>query len=232
MVDYHSTKGGEKQTGTDGAIFNDNLSDVDAREFFVRVLKNLWAVTTDDACIYWWFANANNLINRQAWEDTNWRMSQILVWIKNSMIFSMGQDYHRQYEPCMFGWKNGKTHFRNKIYSNFKDVINLDHQDFVEMFDVWYEKRDAMRDYIHPTQKPVRLCERALKKNSEIGDIVIDLFSGSGSTLIGCAQGGRVCRTMDLDPKFVEAGIRRYLRSYPDAQVKCLTRDVDMALFK
>ena len=106
------------------------------------------------------------------------------------MIFSHGQDYHRQYEPVMFGWKEGKSHFRNKMYANFKDVINLDFTDYQEMFDVWYERRDVTSNYIHPTQKPVRLAERALKKHSEFGDIVVDLFSGSASTLMGCQGGG------------------------------------------
>lgn len=236
MVDYHAPAGGsyksEKYGDTKGAIMNDNLGDDAAREFFTKILKNMHEVTTDDVTIYWWFANKNNWINRLAWIDAGWKMSQILIWIKNSMVFTAGQDFHRQYEPCMFGWKEGKTHFRNKMYAKFRDVYNLDYGDFVEMFDVWYEKRDSFKDYVHPTQKPVRLCERSLKKHSEIGDIVLDFFSGSGSTLMACAQGKRRCFTMDLDPRYVEVSIRRYLKSYPEAKVKCLTRDVDMSQFK
>lgn len=236
MVDYHSPAGNtyksSKYGGDGGAIFNDDLNEVDAREFFTKVLKNLYAVSTDDACIYWWFANRNNHINRMAFIDTGWKMSQIIIWVKNSMIFAAGQDYHRQYEPCMFGWKEGKTHFKNKMYAKFKDVFNLDFVDFAEMFDVWYEKRDVTQDYIHPTQRPIKLCDRALKKHSEIGDVVVDLFSGSGSTLMGCAQGQRVARVMELDPKYVHAGIKRFLKAYPDVHTECLTRPMDMALFK
>lgn len=147
------------------------------------------------------------------------------------MVFAAGQDYHRQYEPCLFGWKEGKTHFRNKMYAKFKDVFNLDFTDFVEMFDIWYQKRDVTQDYVHPTQKPIRLCERALRKHSEIGDVVVDLFSGSASTLMGCEQGRRLARVMELDPKYVHAGIKRFMRACPQAEVKCLTRDVNMALF-
>lgn len=236
MVNYHSPGGldynSKKFDGTGGAIFSDDLNEEDAKEFFRKVLENLYAVSTDDACIYWWFANRNNHINRQAFIETKWKMSQIIIWIKNSMIFSHGQDYHRQYEPVMFGWKEGKSHFRNKMYANFKDVINLDFTDYQEMFDVWYERRDVTSNYIHPTQKPVRLAERALKKHSEFGDIVVDLFSGSASTLMGCQGGGRRCYTSDLDPKYVHAGIKRFMRFYPDIPVKCLTRDVDMSLIK
>jgi DNA modification methylase len=235
MVDYHSPAGNtyksSKYGGEGGAIFNDDLSEKEAREFFTKVLKNLYVVTTDDACIYWWFANRNNWINRLAFIDSGWKMSQIIVWIKNSMIFAAGQDYHRQYEPVMFGWKDGKTHFKNKMYAKFKDVYNLDFDDYQQMFDVWYEKRDSTASYIHPTTKPVRLAERALRKHSEIGDIVVDLFSGSFSTGIACQQGNRRCFANELDPKYVHAGIKRFMKSYPQEPVACLTRDVNMELF-
>lgn len=235
MVDYHSPAGNtyksKKYGGDGGAIFNDNLGDDEAREFFTKVLKNLYEVTTNDAPIYWWLAAKNAWINQLAFKDSGWKVSQMIIWIKNSMVFAAGQDYHRQYEPALFGWKEGKTHFKNKMYANFKDVFNLDYQDFVEMFDVWYEKRDSTQDYVHPTQKPVRLCERALRKHSEIGDVVIDLFSGSGSTLIGCEQAKRRARVMELDPKYTHAGIKRFMKYRPDVEVKCLTREIDMKEF-
>ncbi len=205
-LDYSSTKYG----GTGGKIFNDNKSDKECLEFYVDILHNLYHFTTDDVTIYWWFANINNHINRFAFEMAGWKMSQILVWVKNSMVFSMGQDYHRQYEPCMFGWKKKKTHYKNKKINNLKDVQNLDFDDYQLMFDTWYEKRDVTQNYVHPTQKPVRLPERGLKKNSEQNDIVIDLFGGSGSTLIACEQMSRKCYTMELDPKYVDVIIKRY----------------------
>ena len=130
------------------------------------------------------------------------------------MIYSQGQDYHRQYEPCMFGWKKGKKHYTNKNIANLKDVFALGYDDFKEAVDqfcdIWYQKRDVTQDYVHPTQKPVRLAERALKKNSQPGDVVIDAFLGSGSTLIGCQQLGRRCYGMELDPKYVDVEIKRW----------------------
>jgi DNA modification methylase len=78
------------------------------------------------------------------------------------------------------------------------------------MLDVWYERRDATQNYVHPTQKPLRLPERALKKSSEKKDIVIDLFGGSGSTLMACEQSERVCHSMELDPKYVDVIIKRW----------------------
>lgn len=203
---YSSTKFG----GTGGKIFNDDLSDDDCVRFFFDVLKNLYEYSEDDSSIYWWFANKNNHLNREAFKMAGWHMSQIIIWLKNSMVFSRGQDYHRMYEPCMVGWKKGKKHFQNKVLANLKDVFSLDVNDFNDLPDVWYQKRDLTTEYIHPTQKPVRLAERALKRNSEMDDIVVDVFLGSGSTMIACEQLKRIFRGMDLDPKYVEVAIRRW----------------------
>lgn len=205
-LDYSSTKFG----GSGGKIFNDKKTDKECLEFYTDILKNLFNHTTDDVTIYWWFANKNNWINRQAFDLGGWHMSQIIIWLKNSMVFSRGQDYHRQYEPCMVGWKNKKSHFKNKKINNLKDVFHLDFDDFSELMDVWYEKRDVTQNYVHPTQKPLRLPERALKKNSERGNIIIDLFGGSGSTLMACDQLKRKCFCMELDPKYVDVIIKRW----------------------
>lgn len=205
---YDSTKFG----GTGGKIFNDNLTDDDCLKFYSDVLSNLHAVTTDDAAIYWWYATSNHGLNADAFKKTKWHLSQVIIWLKNSMVIAQGQDYHRQYEPCMFGWKKGKKHYKNKNITNFKDVFNLDHDDYLEMLDVWYQKRDNTATYVHPTQKPVRLAERGLKKHSEQGDTVIDLFGGSGSTLMACDQMKRRARLMELDPKYCDVIVTRYIK--------------------
>lgn len=106
MVDYHSPGGltyDSKKYGGNNTIFNDNLGEKEALQFYIDVLTNLYAFSDDKATLYWWFANKQNLINRIAWEETGWHMSQIVIWLKNSMVFSRGQDYHRMYEPCMMG---------------------------------------------------------------------------------------------------------------------------------
>lgn len=213
-VDYKSPGGlsydSAKFGGTGGRIFNDNLSDEDCLKFYFDVLNNLYSYTTDDAAIYWWHASKNYGLNADAFKRAKWHISQVIIWLKNSMIISHGQDYHRQYEPCIVGWKKGKTHYKNKNITDFKDVFNLDYDDYLEMLDVWYEKRDNTATYVHPTQKPLRLAERALKKNSEAGDIVIDLFGGSGSTLMACAQMKRRARLMELDPKYCDVIVKRW----------------------
>ncbi|KKU88279.1 MAG: methylase protein, partial [Microgenomates group bacterium GW2011_GWF2_47_9] len=230
-VDYHSPAGNtyksKKYGGTGGAIFNDDMGDEKALEFFTKALEVLKEVSSDSCPIYWWFANKNNYLNRKAFMDSGWYMSQIIVWVKNSMIFSQGQDYHRQYEPCMFGWKKGKKHSTNKKIANLKDVFTLEYEDFREAIDsfcdVWYQKRDITTNYVHPTQKPVKLAERALKKNSNPGDVVIDAFLGSGSTLIGCQQLNRKCYGMELDPKFVDVIIKRW-ESFANSKAELISR--------
>jgi DNA modification methylase len=213
-VNYKSPAGltysSKKYGGTEGKIFNDNLSDKECLAFYRDTLKNLHKRTTDDATIYWWFANINNHINRAAFEEAAWKMSQIIIWVKNSIVLSRGQDYHRVYEPCLVGWKKGQSHYKDKNVTKYQDVMMLDKETFAEQLDAWYEKRDNTAKYVHPTQKPVRLAERALKRNSKSGDIVIDAFGGSGSTLIGCEQLGRRCYCMELDPKYCDVIIKRW----------------------
>lgn len=216
-VDYKSQSGRSYSStdfGGDGSkIFNDNKSDEDCLNFYIDVLKNLYSISTDDASIYWWLAfNINNMVNLLAFLESGWKMSQMIIWVKEQMVFSLGQDYHRLHEPCFYGWKEGNKHYSNKKIANLKDVFSLSIQDFSLLQDIWYEQRDKTAEYIHPTQKPVRLAERAIKKNSRIGDIVVDAFngSGSGSGLIACQQLERKYRGMELDPKFVDATIARW----------------------
>lgn len=197
--------------GTEG-IFNDNKTEEECIEFYTSILKNLYAFTTDDAPMYWWLAMNKIELSLTAFHNAGWRISQTLIWLKNYMTFSRGVDFHRMYEPCLFGWKDGKTHFRNTRIHDLKDIINLEVSDFEQLLDVWYERRDSVMSYEHPTQKPVRRAGRALRKSSEVGALVVDLFGGSGSTLIACEQLGRRCFTMELDPKYCDVIRKRYER--------------------
>lgn len=193
------------------AIFSDDKEGEAAIDFYVAVLKNLYEFSTDDVSLYWWFAqNLRDIENRLAWMETGWQVSQVLAWLKETMVFSMGADYHRLYEPCLFGWKRGGEHFSNKKLATYKDVFMLDPVDFARLPDVWYENRDKTSDYIHPTQKPIRLAERALRKNSQPGDVVLDAFGGSGSTMMACEQMDRTCMLIELDPKYCDVIVKRW----------------------
>lgn len=219
-VNYKSASGNSYSKGkysekfkNSNAIFSDDKEGQEAIDFYTDVLTNLYKFSEDSACLYWWFAqNLRDLENRIAWINTDWQVSQVIVWLKEQMVFSMGADYHRCFEPCLFGWKKGKSHFTNRKIANYKDVFSLTDEEFSQLPDLWYERRDKTTEYVHPTQKPIRLAERALNKNSKPGDIVIDAFSGSASTIMACEQAGRKCRAMELDPKYVEAGLIRWAK--------------------
>ena len=127
-------------------------------------------------------------------------------------LIEEGYSVPERFRAEFIGWKKGKTHFSNKFINNLSDVFNLDYKDFQELFDVWYVKRDATQNYVHPTQKPVRLPERAINKNSKENDIILDFFGGSGSTLIGCDQMKRRAFLMELDPKYCDVIVKRYIK--------------------
>jgi len=215
-VDYKSSAGNSYSKGKyggKGKIFNDNKNDEDCLFFYTEVLNRLYENSKDDVSLYWWFAMDNSVVNRQAWLTSKWHYLQTIIWLKNQMVLSLGVDYHRMYEPCMFGYKEKKKHYLNRKIANYKDVFALEKEDFLELMDVWYERRDAMQDYIHPTHKPIRLAERALNKNSRPGDIVVDAFGGSGSTLMACEQSGRKSRLIEMDPKFVQTILKRWSKA-------------------
>ena len=103
----------------------------------------------------------------------------------------------------------------------------MDQKGFMDYLDIWYQKRDNTNTYIHPTQKPVQLAERALKRSSEIGDIVLDSFGGSGSTLIACEQLKRKARLIELDPKYVDAIVSRWIKYKEDPKVIKNGKEID-----
>lgn len=228
-IDYHSVdkkKGGkgltyssEKFGGTGGRIFNDDKTPEEALEFYNKVLKQLYDFSTDDVNIYWWYASRLTDINMDAFRENKWHYSQTVIWLKNSMIFSPGQKFHRIYEPCLMGWKQGQTSYQDFTFSSFTELWTTGLKTFAEHLDLWYQKRDNTNQYIHPTQKPVQLAERAIKRTSQAGDIVLDAFGGSGSTLIACDQLKRKARMIELDPKYVDTIVNRWCKYKDDPMV-------------
>ena len=119
--------------------------------------------------------------------------STFVIWAKNN--FTLGRaDYQRQYEPILYGWKQGTDHF----WCGARD-----------QGDVWFVDKPRVND-LHPTMKPVELVERAITNSSKSRDIVLDLFGGSGSTLIAAERTGRAARLMELDPKYVDVIVQRW----------------------
>jgi len=190
-------------------FFSDKKTDKEYFEFLRDCFTNAYTFTEEDASYYCWYADKFHETVRKALEEAGWRFSQVIHWLKNYPVLSLGQNYHRTNEPCIHGWKKGKKPYINKrLTGSFRDVVNW--EEFQAMMNVWYEERDKITSYKHPTQKPIKLAERAIRKSSENGDIVLEMFGGSGSTLIACEQMERKCYAIELDPIYCQVIINRY----------------------
>jgi len=181
-----------------GKIKNDDMSDESFEQFCRDVFATYHAVMKPLACIYVCHPDSQTG-PKLAFEKTFgelFKKSSTLIWVKQSA--GMGwQDYRAQHEPILYGWKEGGSgkHF----YCGDRSKTT-----------VWKIGRDAQASYVHPTQKPVALPEEAIKNSSKGEDVVLDLFGGSGSTLIACEKTGRVNRSMELDPKYCDVIVKRW----------------------
>lgn len=174
-------------------IKNDSMDDESFRGFLRDAFVSADTVMKPGAVFYIWHADLEGYNFRGACRDANWKVRQCLVWRKNSMVMGR-QDYHWQHEPCLYGWKEGASHL---WASDRKQTTILD-------FD------RPSRSENHPTMKPVALFEYQLLNNTKCGDIVLDSFGGSGTTLIAAEKNGRVARLMELDPKYVDVIVQRW----------------------
>ena len=180
-----------------GSIKNDNMSDESFEQFCRDVFTTFDSVMKPLSCIYVCHPDSQTA-PKLAFEKTFaelFKKSSTIIWVKQSA--GMGwQDYRAQHEPILYGWKEGKgKHF----YCGDRSKTTI-----------WKIGRDAQASYVHPTQKPVALPEEAIKNSSKGEDIVLDLFGGSGSTLIACEKIGRFNRSMELDPKYVDVIVKRW----------------------
>ena len=177
-------------------IKNDNVSNSNFYDFLLDSYSRVYESLENGGGIYVFHADTEGINFRKAMQDAGFYFAQCCVWVKNSLVMGR-QDYHWQHEPILVGWKPGKAH---NWYSDRKQTT------------VWNFNRPSRND-IHPTMKPLNLLAYPIKNSSRPGDIVIDLFGGSGSTLMACDELDRICRTMELDPRYADAIVKRYLNS-------------------
>lgn len=200
-------------------IMNDKLPNEKFRHFLQEVFNNYYAVMKEGASIYVFYKELGEGVFLLTFQDSGLIFKQILAWVKNQPVLG-GAKYQHMYEPCIFGCKdkikvwNGKRKQKSVIES--VDVMTPDDmkaaiRELTELdeMDVLRERKPLVND-IHPTMKPVRLIDRLIKNSSKEGDIVLDLFGGSGTTIIACEQDGRGGYCMELDPRFVDVIIDRW----------------------
>ncbi|HEQ0256358.1 TPA: DNA modification methylase, partial [Streptococcus pyogenes] len=183
----------EGKTKDSLTIKNDSMDNDSFRQFLVNAFSSANEVMKPGAVFYIWHADSEGYNFRGACFDIGWTVRQCLIWNKNSMVLGR-QDYHWKHEPCLYGWKDGAGHL---WASDRKQTTVID-----------YEK--PQRNGVHPTMKPVGLFDYQIKNNTKGSDIVLDLFGGSGTTLIACESNGRHARLMEYDPKYVDVIIKRW----------------------
>lgn len=218
-----SYKGTNNPNGREWEIIkNDKLRGDDLFIFLLEAFKNIKRKLKIGGAYYIWYANSNAVQFETALEGAELKKKQIIIWYKGMVLGH--SDYHWTYEPCIYGchpeqnceWYGDRTQKTLWDFSK-KEIKDMKKDELLQIVerlyndkDVWEIKRDNVMEYLHPTQKPVALSAKALHNSSKKDDIVLDLFGGSGSTLIGCEQLGRKARIMEFDPKYVDVIIQRW----------------------
>ena len=206
-------------------IENDNMSSQAFNDFLTKAFKNLADNLKAGGAFYVWFVSREHVNFETALNNNNLQVRQELIWNKNSMILGR-QDYQWKHEPCLYGWKDGAPHYfiddrtqTTIIEDQVQDFKKMKKEELVELLEKIYsdkvsstiinEHKPAKND-LHPTMKPVPLLARSIKNSSKIGERVLDLFGGSGSTLITCEQLKRKCYMMEYDPVYADVIIMRW----------------------
>jgi len=218
---YNVNYSGDGKQTSDG-ILNDKMSDSDFMDFLRKVFANYRENVRETAGIYVFHSVTTQAQFEAAMNFSGIKVRAQLIWNKPAAALSWW-DYQQKHEPFFYCCVDGHS---PKFYGNRKNVTIWDFQkseeDLIKFAQrqkkaeaegrttVWSVARENVEGYVHPTQKPVQLVSHALRNSSKIDDIVLDLFLGSGSTLIACEKTGRVCYGMELDPKFIDVIIERW----------------------
>lgn len=194
--------------GTAGKIKNDNLADEKFYQFLFDAFSNIEKVMADDASIYVFHADTEGLNFRKAFSDTGFYLSGCCIWKKPSLVLGRSP-YQWQHEPCLYGWKKSGKH---QWYADRKQTT------------IWeFEKTKKNTD--HPTMKPIPLLAYPIQNSSMSNTLVLDPFGGSGSTLIACEQTDRDCYTIELDEKYCDVIVKRYIEQVGSADGVYVERD-------
>ena len=174
-------------------IKNDSMDDEKFRQFLRDAYTAADAVMKAGAVFYIWHADSEGYNFRGAAKDAGWKVRQCLIWKKSTIVMGR-QDYHWKHEPCLYGWKEGAGHL---WAADRKQTTILE-----------FDK--PSRSAEHPTMKPVALFEYQMLNNTKGGDIVLDSFGGSGTTLVAAEKNGRIAYLMEIDPKYCDVIVKRW----------------------
>lgn len=194
--------------GSAGKIKNDNMADDAFYNFLLDAYTQMHSAMSDDASIYVFHADTEGLNFRRAFADAGFYLSGCCIWKKQSLVLGRSP-YQWQHEPCLYGWKKNGKH---QWYTGRKETT------------IWeFDKPKKNGD--HPTMKPIPLLAYPIMNSSMSNSVVLDPFGGSGSTLIACEQTDRICYTIELDEKFCDVIVKRYIEQVGGADGVTVQRD-------
>lgn len=201
-------------------IANDDMADADFYAFLEKAFSSADNVMRKGAAFYIWHGESEGYNFRKACKAVDWELKQNIIWVKNSITLGR-QDYQWKHEPCLYGWKSGTHYFvKNRKQSTVidhdidLDVLTSDElreliRELTEPSSIIRENKPLKNDD-HPTMKPIPLIKKQIKNSTKQGDVVLDIFGGSGTTLLACEELDRVCYTCELDPQYVDVIIKRW----------------------
>ena len=211
---------------TDGAtIKNDNMEDDEFYEFLIKAFKNLNTALKNGGVFYIWHGQTKSDIFIQTLRNNNLEIRQMLIWNKDRIVMGR-QDYQWKHEGCIYGWKEGAAHYfvddrtQTTVFEDTKqDFKKMKKEELIELLKTIYsdkisttiinEKKPNVSEE-HPTMKPINLIARNIKNSSKQNENILDLFGGSGTTLMACEQLNRKCYIMEYDPHYVDVIIARW----------------------
>lgn len=208
--------------GTAGSIKNDNMEDSKFRQFLTDAFTAAWTVMKPGAAFHIWHADSEGYNFRGACRDAGLRVRQCLIWVKNSLVLGR-QDFQWKHEPCLYGEKELAAGLTAEFVPADEFEDEDDHEPCLYGWKdgkhYWFKNRKQTtilefdkpkKSAEHPTMKPIKLFDYEIKCNTKAGQNVLDLFSGSGTTIMACEQDGRNAFCMEFDPKFVDVIIKRW----------------------
>ena len=204
-------------------IKNDNLDDDKLYAFLIKAFKNVEDVLIPGGAIYVWHPILRRIVFESAFKDAGFYLSQILVWVKHHIVLNWN-DYKNQYEVCLYGWKAGATHYfvekfdQSTVINDVEKIDSMTKDELIKCLkgvldnsqnDCIFENAPE-KSKLHPTMKPVEIFARHILNSSKPGDVVLDPFAGSGTTIMACEQCNRQARVIELDPHYCDVIISRW----------------------
>jgi site-specific DNA-methyltransferase (adenine-specific) len=226
------------QTNEKLEIKNDNISEKDFAAFLENSFKAASSVMKKAAGFYIWHSENMRKALECALTSASLEVKEVLVWVKSAATFGR-QDYRWQHESCLYGWKEGDAHYftfdrtqttvvdyeekelRKMSKSKLRQLV-LKLKEEVTATTVFREEKPN-KNLDHPTMKPIKLIQRQIANSTMRGDKVLDIFAGSGTTLIACEKLGRIARVCELDPKYADRIIKRWEKMTKKKAVLCKT---------